>query len=202
MTLAGYLSVLGEKRAAAKTAALGVVVILGLEASQLAIESRMAGAWDALVGVVGILAGVAIWASATVIVWPRLWFAVIVSGTIAAAAMQMLSPFTLASDYRPMSWFPFIGYYTRTTFETLSHVIELALIYFPMGFWIGSSGVERRRAMWMAAGAALVIAVPIELLQGYISDRYPDISDIALSLAGAATGAALGHWAMRREDLA
>ena len=202
MTLAGYLSVLGEKRAAAKTLALGAVAIVGLEASQLAIESRMPGAWDALVGVVGVLAGVAIWSSATVIVWPRLWFAVIVIGTIGAASMQMLSPFTLAEDYRPISWFPFLGYYSRTTFETLSHVIELGLIYFPMGFWIGSSGVERRRAMWLAAGAALAIAMPIEVLQGYVSGRYPDVSDIALSLIGAAAGASLGNWAMRGRELA
>lgn len=202
MTLTGYLSVLGETRATMKAASLGAIVVVGLEASQVVIESRMPGAWDALVGVIGIFAGIAIWASATVIVWPRLWFAVIVVGTIAAASMQMLSPFTLATDYRPISWFPFLGYYSRTTFETLSHVIELGLIYFPMGFWIGSGGVDRRRAMWVGAGAALLIATPIELLQGYVSGRYPDVSDIALSMAGAAAGAAFGAWAMRREEFA
>jgi hypothetical protein len=68
------------------------------------------------------------------IIWPQLWQGLLIAMTIVAVAVQMLSPFEWAPAYRGFSWFPFLGYYTRTTFETLSHVIELALAYFPLGF--------------------------------------------------------------------
>jgi hypothetical protein len=43
--------------------------------------------------------------------------------TVVAGALQMLSPFEIADRFHTMGWFPFLGYYRHTTFETLSHVI-------------------------------------------------------------------------------
>ena len=42
--------------------------------------------------------------------------------------LMALSPFTSSADFRPPADVPFLGYYRRTTFETLSHVIELMLV--------------------------------------------------------------------------
>ena len=113
--------------------------------------------------------------------------------TIVAAAVQMLSPFEWAPAYRGFSWFPFLGYYTRTTFETLSHVIELALAYFPLGFCLMLGAESRRRAVVLAFVLTLSICVPIEYLQGWVVGRYPDISDVGLSLVGAWIGCRLAR---------
>jgi VanZ family protein len=209
MTLASYLSVLGEARAGRKAAAIGVVLVSMLEASQILIGSRMPGLWDAVVASFGVALGAGLWAAASTIIWPRLWLGVFVAMTVVAAALQMLSPFEIADRFHTMGWFPFLGYYRHTTFETLSHVIEIGLLYFPLGYWAGAAGaaglpteaaseasVRRRLAYAGGVGLALVIAGPIELGQGWIVGRYPDITDVALSLAGAS----LGVWAGLRKS--
>ena len=196
MTLASYLSVLGEARAGLKAAAIGVVLVVGLEASQVLIGSRTPGLWDAVVAAAGVALGAAFWAAASTIIWPRLWLGVFVAMTIVSAALQMLSPFQMSDHFQTMGWFPFFGYYTHTTFETLSHVVEIGLLYFPLGYWTGSPTVAAseasvwRRWVWGIA-LALAISGPVEYAQGWVVGRYPDITDVLLSLAGAS----LGVWA-------
>ena len=46
----------------------------------------------------------------------------------------MLNPFTPVSTYRSFDLFPFFAYYERTTFETVSHALELMLLYLPLVF--------------------------------------------------------------------
>jgi VanZ family protein len=171
-TLASYLSVLGEQRAALKSILLGAIIVFSLEASQLFIASRMPGLWDASVATTGIVIGAAIWSASTRILWPRLWMAVIILATAASAALQMLNPFTWAPAYHSMGWFPFFGYYSHTTFETLSHVIELVLLYLPFGFFVGRSGGSGWRVYGLALAVSLTIAAPIEYLQGWTVGRH------------------------------
>jgi VanZ family protein len=192
-TLASYLSSLGERQAGRKAAMLGIGLVAMLEASQIFIGARMPGLWDLAVSCVGIAAGAAIWSAAGRIIWPRLWLGVLVAATLAAAALQMLSPFHLAGSYRGFGVFPFFGYYSRTTFDTLSHVIELALLYFPLGFWMGRSSTGRRSDVLTAVLLALAIAAPIEYLQGWIDGRYADVTDVAISMAGAWLGVVSGR---------
>jgi glycopeptide antibiotics resistance protein len=187
-TLASYLSVIGERRVALKAAFIGTVVVFALEASQVLIGSRMPSLEDAAVGAVGIGLGCLIWAASTRILWPRLWLGVIVLATATAAALQMLSPFQWTGVFHSMGWFPLLGYYTHTTFDALSHVLELVLLYIPLGFFVGA-GRARRPAIWMSVGLTLAIAGPIEYLQGWVLGRYPDVSDIGISLIGACFGA-------------
>jgi VanZ family protein len=212
MTFASYLSVLGERQAGWRTVAIGIGFVFLMEASQTFIGSRMPGLWDALVGVSGVIVGVAIWAAAGRLISPVFWLGVLASATFVAAALQMLSPFEITPTYHTFGWFPFLGYYSHTTFETLSHVIELMLLYFPLGFWIArSAGPTFAQASTFArastsaqasadksagkpAGPAgpillillltLAIAGPIEYLQGWVAGRYPDASDVAVSLFG------------------
>lgn len=189
-TLASYLSVLGERRAGTKAAAFGIGIVCLLEGSQIVIGSRMPGLWDAMVSSIGILIGAALWSMASKIIWPRLWLGVLVALTAGSAAMQMLSPFEIAAQYHAIGWFPFFGYYAHTTFETLSHVIELLLLYFPLGFWIARSAGPTGPAgpVLLALALTLLIAAPVEYLQGWVVGRYPDLTDVALSLAGAWIG--------------
>lgn len=191
MTLASYLSVLGETWAGRKAAAIAVVLVCSLEASQILIGSRMPGLWDAVVASTGVAFGAGLWTAASAIIWPRLWLSVFVAMTVCAAALQMLSPFEIADRFHTMGWFPFLGYYTHTTFETLSHVIEIGLLYFPLGYWTGTTSPEKARSFGLGVGLTLAIAGPIEYAQGWIVGRYPDITDVALSLVGAS----LGVWA-------
>ena len=193
MSLAAYLLALGERAAGRKAAAIGIVIVCALEAFQVVLGSRMPGLWDAAVGSAGICIGTGLWALSNRIIWPQLWQGLLIAMTIVAAAVQMLSPFESAPAYRGFSWFPFLGYYTRTTFETLSHVIELLLAYFPLGFCLMLGADSRRRAVVMALVLTFVICVPIEYLQGWVVGRYPDISDVALSLLGAWIGCRLAR---------
>jgi VanZ family protein len=192
--LASYLSVLGEARAGLLALAVGAVAIAFLEGSQLLIGSRSPSLWDLLVGWTGLLAGLALWRLTPRIRSGGVWLAILAGATFIAAAMQMLTPFEIASEYRPVGWFPLRGYYTRTTFETLSHVIELALLYVPLGFFAGSS---RAAGASGATGGAVIrlvaltvlLAGVVEYLQGWIVGRYPDVSDVGLCVLGA-----LGGW--------
>jgi len=193
MSLAAYLMALGERAAGRKAAAIGIGVVCALEAFQVVLGSRMPGLWDAAVGSAGICIGTGLWALSNRIIWPRLWQGLLISMTIVAVAIQMLSPFEWAPAYRGFSWFPFLGYYSRTTFETLSHVIELALAYFPLGFCLVLGSESRRRAVLLTFILTLLISVPIEYLQGWVVGRYPDISDVALSLMGAWIGCRLAR---------
>jgi glycopeptide antibiotics resistance protein len=195
MSLASYLWALGEPRAGRKAAAIGIVVVCALEGAQVVIGSRMPGLWDAAVGSTGVLVGAAIWTTSSRVDWPRLWQGVLIAMTVTAAAMQMLSPFELADEYRGFGWFLFRGYYLRTTFEALSHAIELSLAYFPLGFCLALAAGATRRALWLALALTLAIAAPIEYLQGWVVGRYPDVSDLCLSLLGAWAG-----WLLAQTD--
>ncbi|HEX5071204.1 MAG TPA: VanZ family protein [Vicinamibacterales bacterium] len=185
-TLSEYLAALGEQRPGRKAAIMGIVLAFGLEASQVLIGSRMPSLWDALVSTSGVALGAAAWT-----VWrrteaPGFWLGAVIAATAGAVAMLTLSPFVVAAAYRPFGWFPFLGYYIRTTFDTLSHVFELALVYFPLGLsvaWLKPGSHARTAVVWAAA-----IAVAMELTQGWIVSRYPDITDVAISLGGAWLG--------------
>lgn len=163
---------------------------LGLEASQFLITSRMPGLQDMFVHIAGAAIGAGLWRSGVFRRRPYALLVVVSLAVGAGAAMQMLSPFTFASAHRPFRWLPFLGYYEHTSFETLSHVIELILICFPMGFCAARVLPPRRAVAWSIAIAA-VLAVPIEYFQGWVIGRYPDVTDIIFS----GVGAWLGAWA-------
>src|SRR5262249_5285178 len=77
--------------------------------------------------------------------------------------------------------------YEHTTFGGLSHAIELMLTYFPLGFVFGWAFSPKRALGWSLI-LTFAIATPIEFLQGWIVGRYPDITDIAISVVGAGFG--------------
>jgi VanZ family protein len=182
--------------------AISLVAAFGLEASQIAITSRMPGLEDAVVRGAGGVIGALIWSLAgrrgsrtrpaqglAEARAPRWWLVVLMVGTAAGAAIQVLSPFQEASAYRGFGWFPFLGYYVHTSFDTLSHVMELMLIYFPLGFCRVWWTRRPDRAVVTAIVVAVPIAAPLECLQGWIVGRYPDITDIGVSVLGACCGA-------------
>ena len=166
------------------TAALGV----SLEVSQLGVDARMPGLWDTLVNVTG--AGLGVIVSFT---WPALlsgaWKPTVIAASWFGTAMQMLSPFELERTRRGLSWLPFRSFAESNPSAIVSHAIELALVYVPVGIalacWLRSS---RRHHIWNALAIVALMQAPIELAQGLIAGRYPDMTDIVLAVAGGFAG--------------
>jgi len=188
-TLVVWLEEISIGSAQAIAALVGVVVALGAEAGQLFIGARMPGLWDAGIGIAGALAGSRLGVSFVKSKKNPFWWAGVFVLTMVGAAMQQLSPFTPAGDLRPFQWIPFLNYYAFTTSETVSHSAELLLLYFPLGFAFALATRRRRKRFHVVLAATLLIAAPVEYFQRYIGGRFPDITDVALSLAGAWLGA-------------
>jgi glycopeptide antibiotics resistance protein len=188
MSVAAYLRAIGSLRPALGGIVVGAVACMFLESIQLFITSRMPGLWDAGVGVAGSLAGVTLWNVRASRAANGLRWGVLALVTATAAACVMLSPFQFSSTYHSFGWFPFHGYYVRTTFEALSHVIEQLVLYFPLGFLVAYPGRPTAGLVRRALVATLAIAGPIEYLQGWVDGRYPDVTDVGIALLGAALG--------------
>jgi VanZ family protein len=168
----------------------GVAVAVFAEGMQLFIDSRMPGVWDAAVGTAGALAGVPV-ARAFSAGWlrPPFWCGALVALTAMGVAMQQLSPFTAFGAEQPFQWAPFLNYYEFTTFQTISHAAELLLSYVPLGFAVAIAARTPASRRIAVAGIALVIAATVEYLQKFIGARFPDVTDVAISIGGAWLGA-------------
>jgi VanZ family protein len=187
---------------------IGVLTAVGCEGGQLFIAARMPGLWDAAVGVAGVLVGVA----AGVDFWksrrsptPGRWCVGLFGLTAIGVAMQQLSPFHIVRDgLRPFQWMPFLNYYAFTTGQTVSHSAELLLSYIPLGFGLAVAIRSSIARFSTVTALALVIAVPVEYLQQFVGGRYPDITDIGLSVAGAWLGMwlATSGWALFNAEVA
>jgi glycopeptide antibiotics resistance protein len=167
-------------------ALLTVIVAVALELSQTIIGSRMPGVKDMVVGAAGGVSG-ALLESAVRRMSPAVQIVGVTAASWLATSVLALAPFTLRSAHEPMAWMPFRTYYQYTSGQTVSHVIELAMAFFPIGFVLlrvaGRSG-------WLGvAGMALPLAASLEYLQGWIVDRVPDITDVTVMTLGAILGA-------------
>ncbi|MES1254091.1 MAG: VanZ family protein [Acidobacteriota bacterium] len=187
-----WLRALRVRRPGLTTIAIGVPVAFLLEASQLGVSSRMPGLEDAVVEAAGVVIGAMLWRAAQRVQAPWAWLGLLVIATAAAAAMEILTPFELAAERHLFNWLPFMGYYAYTTFQTLSHVLELWLLYFPLGFGFAVMARQPARAIAAAAVVGCAIATPLEYGQGWIVGRFPDVTDIAMSVVGACLGAWVG----------
>jgi VanZ family protein len=118
----------------------------------------------------------------------------LVIGIAVGAAMQMLTPFEISPAYQSFGWFPFFNYYQHTTFETVSHVFEILLLYFPLGFCACQVMRSRAHATVASIVLALAIAVPIEYAQGWFVGRYPDVTDAVLGVVAAIVGVLAGSY--------
>ena len=81
-------------------------------------------------------------------------------------------------DLHDIRALPVLFLYARTTFKTLSHVLELWLAYFPLGYGLGMA-IDRPGRRWvLLIGLTLIVAAPLEYMQGWVEGRYPDVTDI------------------------
>lgn len=199
-----WLMALKDRDAARRAAIVGVAAAFALEGSQIIIGSRMPGLWDAGVAAAGALAGIPIGVIYLRRRFSPIWPLVLIGATLAAAAIQQLSPFVpVAGDPRRFEWMPFLNYYQFTTSQTVSHCAELLLTYMPLGFGLALAAWAPRARWLFPLCAALAIAAPLEYLQRFVGGRYPDVTDIAMSLAGAWIGAwtATRGWQLFAADM-
>jgi len=171
------------------------------EASQFLITSRSPSLQDFAAVTTGALIG------ATASRWStqlaRVGLLVVL--TVLAAIPFYLQPFALGASYESIALVPFLAYNEFTTLQTVSHVIDLLLIYAPIGFAMqwerGKTPVSMRVVL-----VALSIAGPLELAQGWIVGRFPDVTDIGMAVLGGLVGAAVARhgpaWIQSPHDLA
>jgi len=106
----------------------------------------------------------------------------------ASAVVITLTPFDWAPERRPFGWTPFLSYYNRTSGTTVSHVVELMLAFFPVGFAVTSARIGKTSIVAVTT-IALLCAVTVEYLQGWTVTRIPDVSDGFAMVLGAWMGA-------------
>ena len=169
--LSAWLDRLRIGRATFLAAAVAMTVAVTLEATQVVINSRQPAGFDAAVRVAGVLAGSMLWQLARKTRSPHPWLLLLATATAVAVAVEMLSPFEVADARRPFGWVPFAGYYQNNWFPSVSHLVELVLLYFPLGFCAGLVAREARMAVLLIVAAVLVISIPVEYLPGV--DRRP-----------------------------
>ncbi|MBW1801690.1 MAG: VanZ family protein [Deltaproteobacteria bacterium] len=166
-----------------------IVMLLGVvgEGCQFIILSRSPTVQDIVVVLVGSVCGVILagtQACLREISRGALVIAVAVV-TFVCAGVQLLHPFRLSDAYRMINMFPFLSYYERTTFMALSNFIESAMLFFPSCFVLHTILADGRSPRVAILIITLLIAVPLELAQGAIAGRYPDVTDILGALLGA-----------------
>jgi glycopeptide antibiotics resistance protein len=183
-------------RAFLLTSAIGVF----LESSQLIVTLRMPQVQSAVAIGLGCLCGslferIHVERSLT-----GLWALMTILATGLSAAFMMLSPFHFVGKHHGFNWIPLLSYYEETSFVSLANFIESALLYAPMGFILKKLYREKKWTLLLAAGVALAISLPIEYLQGWIPDRFPDITSILAALCGAISGVAVCSSGRKRFD--
>jgi glycopeptide antibiotics resistance protein len=185
-----WLRASGHRRAVLAGALAATAAACVLEGSQVFLRSRVPGLKDVFVGAAGGWVG-ALAAGSGMRFWPRwrLGLLVILLAWIAAAFI-MLTPFDWAETRRPFGTLPFDSYYRRASGATVSHVVELVLAFFPIGFAVAR--VVPRWRMPAAVAAGLVLVWPLEYLQGWTASRVPDVTGPLVGVLGASLGAWMG----------
>lgn len=162
---------------------------LALELCQIIVASRGPAFQDCLVLVLGSWIGALL---VPVQGWRRypLFGAFLAYVCVAAsAALKELHPFQFGPWQADINFMPFLAEYAQTSFLALARFIEDALVWVPLGFcW--AYLLPGQALIWaLATGAAMATSVLLEISQGFVPGRYPDITD----LLSAGLGALLGY---------
>jgi len=171
MALGRYLAAVDVRRPGWMAAFLSAALVFLLEAGQLFVESRMPGLADPVLASAGVAAGMAIWVLATRIEWPGWWLGALAMMTFGAATVQVM-----------LSGAP------ATTFEAVSRTVDLALLFFPLGFAVGRAVSDRRRTYGLGIAIALTLGGSILAVAWWFGGRYAGVGVVGVSLAGVLLG--------------
>ena len=162
------------------------LLAIALEGTQFLIAARFPSMQDVIAAISGAAAGgVLAPMLMRVVQAPALSITAL---TVAAAVPFYLQPFVVSPAYGSISAMPFLAYYQFTSLQTVSHVVELMLIYAPIGFALGWT--RPQGAITRAVLIVTVVASVLEYSQGWIIGRFPDITDLGVAVLGGVAGAA------------
>jgi glycopeptide antibiotics resistance protein len=184
---AGLLQKLGVRAAYALSLFLAALWAAVTEMSQLIVASRVASLLTLWFSWLGAAIGVAGRGWYVFSPRPGRLFVLYALFLLAAHAVDTLSPFTLRESYLRPALLPFRHYQSAYFVSALSNVLHALLVFMPLGFLASRMRLGRTRGLlfWTVLFLALVA---IELGQGFIAGRYPDVTDFFLPFAGAVIG--------------
>ncbi|MDB5103956.1 MAG: hypothetical protein JWP91_1645 [Fibrobacteres bacterium] len=176
---------------------------VALELSQVFVQSRSPEAQDALVAVLGAVGGGISFFFPGFHRRPRLWLLAGGLAILASVAARALFPYTFTPHFSGFNWILFLPQYERTTFAALGDFIESAMVFFPLGFLMGYF-YPRIRPSALAGLLAGIMAMGVEMLQGFVPGRYADVTDVLGAMLGAIAGglALTRGWPAFREYMA
>ncbi|MDB5047930.1 MAG: hypothetical protein JWO30_1001 [Fibrobacteres bacterium] len=177
----------GIRRPVLAGSTLMAILAVGLEASQVIIQSRSPEVQDALVALAGVCGGAVAFFFPPFHRRPGMWTAAGGLAIFIAAALNAFYPYDFSSRYSGFNWMLFLPQYERTTFASLSDFVENAMVFFPVGFLLGYF-YPRIRPSLVAALAAGAMAFALEVVQGYVPGRYSDVTDVLGAMLGALAG--------------
>jgi VanZ family protein len=180
-----YVRQHGARRPAMVAVLAGSVLALVLEGAQLLVESRMPGLEDVAIHIAGVAAGASV-ATRFPARWPpRRWLVVLFLATAVAGTLEAVTPPASPALHSG------VPVYSRASLESISHMVELVLVYFPLGFCAGLA--TRQPSRWGAAVilAVLPILVLVEGVEIAVRSSFGG-ADIGVGMLGALIGAWLG----------
>jgi glycopeptide antibiotics resistance protein len=192
MAMVVWMRVLDLRRPVQMAALAGAAAAFLVEMSQIVIWARMPGLADAMVGAAGAAAGA--FAEPRIRSWrPARPMVLLVVLGVLAAAMMLLSPFEVTDERRAVQWMPFIDYLGIPPSRAVSNVAELVIAFAPVGYALRR--LMPGRSGWVGVTlTALVLGGALEYLQGGVSGRYPDVTDVGMLVWGALLGAGAADW--------
>jgi glycopeptide antibiotics resistance protein len=160
-----------------------VLLAVGLEVTQFLIASRSPSMQDLIAAISGVAMA---WLFVPMLMRVLPAPALIIAAITAAAVPFYLQPFAVSPTYGSIATMPFLAYYQFTSLQTVSHVVDLMLIYAPMAFaivWMRPDGLR------FALLLVVVTAGTLEYAQGWIVGRFPDVTDVGMAVLGGLAGA-------------
>lgn len=178
----------GLRRPALLGAAFLGATGIGLELSQILVQSRGPEVQDAVVAMLGSAAGGIAYFFPGFHLRPRLWTLAGASMVFLSAASRAWYPYGFHGPWSGFHWVPFQAYYEHTSFRALGDFIESAMLYFPLGFLLAYFHPGARMAAAGALGSAALAAI-VEFAQAFVPGRYADITDVLGAVLGGFAGA-------------
>ena len=180
-----YVRQHGARQPAMAASLAGGVLAFALESAQLLIESRMPGLGDVAIHIAGVATGATLAARFPAGWPPRRWLVMLFLATAVAATLEAVTP--SASPARH----PGASVYSRAPLDSISHMVELALVYFPLGFCAGLATRQPSRWWTTAILAVLPILILVEGVQTTVRSSVAG-ADAGIGMLGALAGAWLG----------
>jgi glycopeptide antibiotics resistance protein len=193
----------GLRRPALWGTALMTVAAVGLEGSQIFIQSRGPETQDAVVAVLGALSGGIAFFFPGFHLRPLVWSMAGGLAVFLSAAARALSPYHFTDRYSGFNWAFFRPQFEKSTFAALGDFAESAMLFFPLGFLLAYF-LPRIRPTVFSALLAGGMALMVEAVQGFIPGRYSDATDVLGAVLGALAGslALTRGWPAFREYMA